>query len=140
MATGDLQARTRFEPAEVEARILARWLEAGLVHPEAAGTPEENFSIAIPPPNVTGALHMGHALNWTIQDVLIRTNRMRGRLDRFFLRGFEGVLFSWVVMVGRLLERIGDRKETSDLHAFGNLDGRGLLDAHEDFHSANLGI
>ncbi|MEA2194601.1 MAG: valyl-tRNA synthetase, partial [Solirubrobacteraceae bacterium] len=79
MSTGDLQARTRFEPDVVEPRILARWLESGLVHPQAAGTPEENFSIAIPPPNVTGALHMGHALNWTIQDVLIRTNRMRGR-------------------------------------------------------------
>jgi valyl-tRNA synthetase len=79
VSTGDLQARTRFEPADVEPRILARWLESGLVHPEAAGTTEQNFSIAIPPPNVTGALHMGHALNWTIQDVLIRTNRMRGR-------------------------------------------------------------
>ncbi len=79
MSTGDLQARTRFEPADVEPRILARWLESGLVHAEAAGSADENFSIAIPPPNVTGALHMGHALNWTIQDVLIRTNRMRGR-------------------------------------------------------------
>jgi valyl-tRNA synthetase len=79
VSTGDLHARTRFEPDVVEARILARWLESGLVHPEAAGSPAENFSIAIPPPNVTGALHMGHALNWTIQDVLIRTNRMRGR-------------------------------------------------------------
>jgi len=79
LSTGDLQARTRYEPAEAEPRILARWLESGLVHPEAAGSAKENFSIAIPPPNVTGALHMGHALNWTIQDVLIRTNRMRGR-------------------------------------------------------------
>ena len=47
----------------------------------AEGTPEENYSIAIPPPNVTGALHMGHALNGSIQDVLIRTNRMHGRND-----------------------------------------------------------
>ena len=48
------------------------------VHPEPEGTPEENYSIAIPPPNVTGALHMGHALNNTMQDALIRLNRMRG--------------------------------------------------------------
>jgi valyl-tRNA synthetase len=79
LSARELQARTRFEPADVEPRILARWLEAGFVHPEPGGTADENFSIAIPPPNVTGALHMGHALNWTIQDVLIRTNRMRGR-------------------------------------------------------------
>ena len=54
-------------------------MEGGCFHPPAEGTPEENFSIAIPPPNVTGALHMGHALNGTIQDALIRINRMRGR-------------------------------------------------------------
>ena len=46
--------------------------------PDPEGTPDENYSIAIPPPNVTGALHMGHALNNTMQDALIRLNRMRG--------------------------------------------------------------
>ena len=53
-------------------------MEGGYFHPPAEGTPEENFSIAIPPPNVTGALHMGHALNGSIQDALVRMNRMRG--------------------------------------------------------------
>ena len=47
--------------------------------PRPRGTPEENFSVAIPPPNVTGALHMGHALNGSMQDALVRMNRMRGR-------------------------------------------------------------
>src|ERR1700710_611312 len=54
-------------------------MEAGYFHPDAEGTPEENFSVAIPPPNVTGALHMGHALNGSMQDALVRMNRMRGR-------------------------------------------------------------
>ena len=54
-------------------------MEGGWFHPPAEGSAEENFSISIPPPNVTGALHMGHALNGTIQDALIRVNRMRGR-------------------------------------------------------------
>jgi valyl-tRNA synthetase len=74
-----LQEKTRYEPAELEGRILAEWLEAGYFHPPAEGTPEENFSVAIPPPNVTGALHMGHALNGSMQDALVRLNRMRGR-------------------------------------------------------------
>jgi valyl-tRNA synthetase len=74
----DLQDRTRWEPAEAEARIFARWLESGLFHPAPEGTAAENYSIAVPPPNVTGALHMGHALNGSIQDVLIRRSRMRG--------------------------------------------------------------
>ena len=58
-----LEERTRYEPADVESRVFARWDEAGIFHPEAEGTPDENFSIAVPPPNVTGNLHMGHALN-----------------------------------------------------------------------------
>jgi valyl-tRNA synthetase len=68
----DLQERTRWEPAEAERPIFERWLESGLFHVEPDGTAEENFSIAIPPPNVTGALHMGHALNGSVQDCLIR--------------------------------------------------------------------
>ncbi len=74
-----LQDKTRYDPAEVERRIFAEWIEGGYFHPAAAGTPEENFSVSIPPPNVTGALHMGHALNGSIQDALVRMNRMRGR-------------------------------------------------------------
>jgi valyl-tRNA synthetase len=74
-----LEGSTRYEPGEIEARVFAEWMEGGYFHPEATGTPEENFSIAIPPPNVTGALHMGHALNGSIQDALIRLNRMRGK-------------------------------------------------------------
>ena len=102
----DLQARTRYEPAEVEARILARWLDSGLVHPEPTGIAEENFSIAIPPPNVTGALHMGHALNWTIQDVLIRTNRMRGKRAKWIF-GTDHAGIATQRQVEKLLESEG---------------------------------
>ncbi|WP_127089365.1 valine--tRNA ligase [Aquabacter cavernae] len=69
-----------FEPAAVEARISAAWEEAGAFRcgrPERADAP--GFSIVIPPPNVTGSLHMGHALNNTLQDVLARFERMRGK-------------------------------------------------------------
>ncbi len=75
-ALDELESRTRFEPAEVEPRITERWLASGLFHPEPEGDAQENYSIAIPPPNVTGSLHMGHALNGSIQDVLIRYHRM----------------------------------------------------------------
>ncbi|KAA2235136.1 valine--tRNA ligase [Salinarimonas soli] len=69
-----------FDPAAVEARIAARWEEAEAFR---AGRPErrdaEPFTIVIPPPNVTGSLHMGHALNNTVQDILCRFERMRGK-------------------------------------------------------------
>ncbi len=74
-----LEEATRYEPGEVEGRVFGEWLQAGYFHPQAEGEPRENYSVAIPPPNVTGALHMGHALNGAIQDALVRMNRMRGR-------------------------------------------------------------
>jgi valyl-tRNA synthetase len=57
---------------------MDRWLEAHLFSPET-GSDKEPYCIAVPPPNVTGSLHMGHALNGTIQDLLIRLNHMRGK-------------------------------------------------------------
>jgi valyl-tRNA synthetase len=74
-----LEQNTRYEPAAVEARVFDEWMAGGYFHPEPTGTPEENFSVVIPPPNVTGVLHMGHALNGSMQDALVRMNRMRGR-------------------------------------------------------------
>ncbi|HEY3492302.1 MAG TPA: class I tRNA ligase family protein, partial [Solirubrobacterales bacterium] len=73
-----LEETTRYDPSEVEGRIFAEWMEGGYFHPDAEGTAADNFSVAIPPPNVTGALHMGHALNGSMQDALVRMNRMRG--------------------------------------------------------------
>jgi valyl-tRNA synthetase len=67
----------RFSPDEVEPRWIERWQEAGVGHADPDGDGPA-FAIAIPPPNVTGALHMGHALNNTIQDLLIRSRRMAG--------------------------------------------------------------
>ena len=67
-----------YDPRPVEPRIYKRWLEAGAFQPrEGAGA--EPYVIVIPPPNVTDILHVGHALNNVIQDVLIRFERMRGR-------------------------------------------------------------
>src|SRR3954471_13515951 len=78
-----LKDRKRFEPSEVEPRIVERWLGSGLFHPEPEGSPDENYSIAVPPPNVTGALHMGHALNGSVQDALVRYHRMHGRRTKW---------------------------------------------------------
>jgi len=74
----ELESKTRYVPTEAEPRIAARWLESGLFHPQPEGSASDNYSIAIPPPNVTGVLHMGHALNNAIQDTLIRHARMSG--------------------------------------------------------------
>ena len=80
-----LEKTTRWAPAEVEGPVFEQWLASGAFHPSPSGSPAENFSIAIPPPNVTGSLHMGHALNGAIQDALVRLNRMRGRTTLWVL-------------------------------------------------------
>ncbi|MCA2013942.1 valine--tRNA ligase [Cereibacter sphaeroides] len=67
-----------FDAAEAEARIAALWDEAGAFKAGANASRAETFSIMIPPPNVTGSLHMGHAFNNTLQDILVRWHRMRG--------------------------------------------------------------
>ncbi|MDD4183537.1 MAG: class I tRNA ligase family protein, partial [Candidatus Omnitrophica bacterium] len=67
----------RYNPKEVEEKILKEWLETGLFSAKLNKS-KEPFLIVIPPPNITGILHMGHALNNTLQDVLIRFKRMQG--------------------------------------------------------------
>jgi valyl-tRNA synthetase len=67
-----------FDPAAVEAKFYPRWEESGAFRCRP-GSRAEPFSIVIPPPNVTGSLHMGHAHNNTVQDILARYWRMRGR-------------------------------------------------------------
>ncbi len=69
-----------YEPGAVEDRIYQAWLDADAFKAGAgARRGAETFTIVIPPPNVTGSLHIGHALNNTIQDILVRYNRMRGK-------------------------------------------------------------
>ncbi|HEY3765477.1 MAG TPA: valine--tRNA ligase [Gaiellales bacterium] len=77
----------RYDAAAAEQPIFARWEAAGVFagRPEAGGAP---FVIALPPPNVTGELHMGHALNGSIQDTLIRLRRMQGR-DTLWICGTD---------------------------------------------------
>jgi len=67
-----------FDPKTAEPRLYARWEASGAFSPTDDPSAEP-FSVVIPPPNVTGSLHIGHALNNTLQDVLIRFERMRGK-------------------------------------------------------------
>jgi valyl-tRNA synthetase len=112
-----LQERTRYEPADVEARVLARWEEAGVFHAEPEGTPEENFSVAVPPPNVTGVLHMGHALNGAIQDVCVRVARMGGRRAKW-IYGTDHAGIGTEVKVVEALREQGSSKEEVGRPAF----------------------
>src|SRR5512143_62613 len=68
-----------FDPQAFEMRWYRLQEESGLFRPESAGAGADPFTIVIPPPNVTGRLHVGHALGRTLEDVLARWRRMQGR-------------------------------------------------------------
>ncbi|MSW88661.1 MAG: valine--tRNA ligase, partial [Actinobacteria bacterium] len=108
---------TRYEPADHEGGILDAWLSSGLFHPEPTGTAEENYSIAVPPPNVTGSLHMGHALNGTIQDVLVRHHRMLGHNTKWIL-GTDHAGIATQKQVEKALVEEGTSREEVGREAF----------------------
>jgi len=113
----DLEAKTRYDPSEVEPRIVDRWFRSGLFHPEPEGTAAENYSIAIPPPNVTGSLHMGHAFQDAIMDTLVRLHRMRGQRTKWIL-GTDHAGIATQTQVERALLEEGTSREALGREAF----------------------
>jgi len=74
-----MELPTAYDPKKVEDKIYQLWLKSGFFNPDKLPkTHKKPFTIAVPPPNITGELHMGHALNATVQDILIRWKRMQG--------------------------------------------------------------
>lgn len=98
---------TKYSPAEVEKRWYAYWMEHNLFHSEPDD--REPFCIVIPPPNVTGVLHMGHMLNNTIQDILIRRARMLGK-NALWVPGTDHAAISTEAKVVAKLAESGIKK------------------------------
>ena len=101
-----------YQPADIEKRIYQEWENAGAFR---CGRPErvnaEPYSIVIPPPNVTGSLHMGHALNNTLQDILCRFERMRGK-DVLWQPGTDHAgIATQMVVERKLAEEQRDRRQ-----------------------------
>ncbi|MFN3522318.1 MAG: valine--tRNA ligase [Phenylobacterium sp.] len=95
-----------FDPKSVEPRLYGAWEQSGAFAPTADPSAEP-FSIVIPPPNVTGSLHIGHALNNTLQDVLIRFERMRGKAA-LWLPGTDHAGIATQMVVERQLAAAGN--------------------------------
>ena len=106
-----------YRPAEVEARIYAAWEDAGAFACGRAGDAAKPYTIVIPPPNVTGSLHMGHALNNTLQDVLIRFERMRGR-DVLWQPGTDHAGIATQMVIERQLADEGSTRHDLGREAF----------------------
>ncbi len=98
---------TRYSPQETEGKWYQHWLDKGYFHSEPDD--REPFSIIIPPPNVTGVLHMGHMLNNTIQDILIRKARLEGK-NACWVPGTDHASIATEAKVVRMLRERGIRK------------------------------
>ncbi len=107
---------SRYDPSGIEPALYKRWLDRGAFHVEASDA-KDPYVIAIPPPNVTAALHMGHGLNNTIQDVLIRFERMRGR-DAMWIPGTDHAGIATQNVVERQLEKDGITRQDLGREAF----------------------
>ncbi len=98
----------KYNPKEFEDRIYKHWEENGLFKPSMDKT-KESYCIMMPPPNVTGKLHMGHALDGTIQDILIRFKRMQG-YNTLWLPGTDHASISTEMKVVQKLQKEGKSK------------------------------
>jgi valyl-tRNA synthetase len=99
-----------FEPAAVERRCYALWEASGAFAADPDST-KPPYTIMMPPPNVTGSLHMGHALTFTLQDVLVRYQRMRGR-DVLWQPGTDHAgIATEIIVAGQLAEAGGSKRE-----------------------------
>ena len=96
-----------FDAAGAEPRLYASWEDSGAFKAGANASREETFSIVIPPPNVTGSLHMGHAFNNTLQDILTRWHRMRG-FDTLWQPGQDHAGIATQMVVERELAETGN--------------------------------
>jgi valyl-tRNA synthetase len=103
------QLEKTYEPKQVEDRWYRVWVEKGYFHAPLAH-PGEPYTIVIPPPNVTGSLHIGHALNNTIQDILIRWRRMQGR-NALWVPGMDHAGIATQNVVERQLTAEGGSRE-----------------------------
>jgi valyl-tRNA synthetase len=109
-----------YDPHVIEEKWMAHWLEKGYFRDPA--NPAEPYCVMIPPPNVTGILHMGHALNNTIQDILVRWRRMQGR-NTFWVYGTDHAGIATQNVVERALAKEGSSREASGPRGF---SGAGL--------------
>ena len=103
-----------YDPKAVEAKWYPIWENTGAFKPSGRGKP---YSVVIPPPNVTGILHMGHALNDTIQDVLVRWHRMRGD-DTLWVPGTDHAGIATQNVVEKALRKEGKRRQDLGREAF----------------------
>jgi len=129
------ELRKGYEHREVEARWYRAWKEAGYFHGDERDRSRPAFSIVLPPPNVTGSLHLGHALTATIQDVLIRWKRMSG-FNAMWLPGTDHAGIATQMIVEKELQRT----EKVSRHDLGRAEFLKRVWAWKEKYGSRIGV
>ena len=116
-ASADRDMPRNFDFREAEPRLYAHWEGEGYFQPEHAPGQAEAFVISMPPPNVTGSLHIGHALFTALEDLMIRYERMRGKAA-LWLPGTDHAGIATQLQVEKMLEDEGSSREQIGYEAF----------------------
>ncbi len=119
MGSSSKQLAKVYEPSEVENRIYQFWMDGGYFHaiPHKHGSKKKPYTIVIPPPNITGQLHMGHALDNTLQDILIRWRRMQG-YEALWMPGTDHASIATEAKIVEAMAKEGIKKEDIGRDAF----------------------
>ena len=104
-----INLQTTYDPNEIEEKTYSRWMDSGYFHAEA-DPDKKPYTIVIPPPNITGQLHMGHALDNMMQDAMIRFRRMQG-YAALWLPGTDHASIATEVKIVQQLAEEGLKKE-----------------------------
>ncbi len=116
MSASDRELAAGFVPADIESRLYEKWIAAGYFTADP-NSKKEPFTIVIPPPNVTGVLHIGHALDHTLQDLLTRLKRMKG-FEALWLPGMDHAGIATQNVVERQLAAEGKSRHDLGREAF----------------------
>jgi valyl-tRNA synthetase len=110
MTTTRRELSARYDPAAVEPAVYERWMAADAFRPADEPPPDaERFVVILPPPNVTGALHIGHALTATVEDVMVRYHRMTGD-DTLWLPGVDHASIAAQFVLDRIIAEEGESR------------------------------
>ncbi len=129
-----------YEPKDTEADIYAKWLESGFFNPDTCidkgvtSKDAEKFSIVLPPPNVTGVLHMGHASMLAIEDAIVRFERMRGKRT-LWIPGTDHAAIATQTKVEKILAKDGKRRRDMGRESFLDEVNKFAQDSHDTIAS-----
>ncbi len=123
-----------YDPGQIESRWAEYWVSKKLFHVDTPAKPdhEHTFTLLLPPPNVTGRLHMGHMLNQTEMDIIIRWHRMRG-FRTLWLPGTDHAGIATQMMVERALAKEGKKRTDLGRESSSSASGSGRRNTAAQF-------